>query len=102
MDSVLASVFHSASFLQAWNAGHALAVTSVTGEQSQRYREELEQLIKARMKPGERALPELRSSPAVRPRPSTQTTRPENMCLHLLYCFSATDYEVDLAHQPKM
>lgn len=38
----------------------------MTGEQSQRYREELEQLIKARMKPGERALPSLTSSPAVR------------------------------------
>ena len=64
---LVASVFDSVQTLQAWNAGHALAVTSVTGEQSQRYREELEQLIKARMKPGERALPELRSSPAVRP-----------------------------------
>ena len=45
---------------------HAEAATSVSGEQSQRYREELEQLIKSRMQPGERALPELKSSPAVR------------------------------------
>jgi hypothetical protein len=51
--------------VQVWNAGHASAVTSLTGEQSQRYREELEQLIKARMKPGERALPTLTSSPKV-------------------------------------
>ena len=45
---------------------HAEAATSVSGEQSQRYREELEQLIRSRMQPGERALPELKSSPAVR------------------------------------
>lgn len=47
---------------------HAEAAAGVSGEQSQRYREELEQLIKSRMQPGERALPELKSSPAVRPR----------------------------------
>ena len=34
-------------------------------EPSQRYRAELEGLIKARLKPGERALPELKSSPTV-------------------------------------
>ena len=52
--------------LQTVSPTHADAAISVTGEQSQKYREELEQLIKARMRPGERALPELKSSPAVR------------------------------------
>ncbi len=53
--------------LQTCNPLVADAATSVSGEQSQKYREELEQLIKARMAPGERALPELKSSPTVRP-----------------------------------
>lgn len=52
--------------LQTVSPTYADAAISVTGEQSQKYREELEQLIKARMRPGERALPELKSSPAVR------------------------------------
>lgn len=52
--------------LQTLSPTRADAATSVSGEQSQKYREELEQLIKARMQPGERALPELKSSPAVR------------------------------------
>ena len=61
---------------------HAEAATSVSGEQSQRYREELEQLIRSRMQPGERALPELKSSPAVGPRAFT-------VLLHLLQCMSS-------------
>ena len=52
--------------LQTLSPTRADAATNVSGEQSQKYREELEQLIKARMQPGERALPELKSSPAVR------------------------------------
>lgn len=51
--------------LQTWHPLNADAATSVSGEQSQKYREELEQLIKSRMAPGERALPELKSSPMV-------------------------------------
>ena len=50
---------------QTCNPLTADAATSVSGEQSQKYREELEQLIKSRMAPGERALPELKSSPTV-------------------------------------
>ena len=51
--------------MQTCNPLNADAATSVSGEQSQKYREELEQLIKSRMAPGERALPELKSSPTV-------------------------------------
>jgi hypothetical protein len=52
---------------QAVNTGDVHAyVGTATFDKSQQYKEELEQVIKSRMKPGERALPVLMSSPTVR------------------------------------